>query len=943
MNDEALADLLCSAWETPAWPEVLVRFRERLTLPLLYILKQRADGWRLRNNRQMERTTQIAEALAHLLATPQAAALTALMRGSASHSCGEFQQARVAYERAATFAHAASDHVLLARVLISSIGTLQELGLFGEAATLAVEARLLCVTLGAERTLFLAVLEQNLSALAIHTHAYQEALAAAQCSRELFLQIPAPERAAHVVQNLALALEGLGRFSEAEAHLLAARADLDAADYADELSRLDMNLGLLAGRRGRYPEALRLLEQAEQGFQQNQNGSELAFLRLMRAQLYHALNLHHDAFHWATQAEHGLRRARMRAQAASALQIQAAALRHLYGAAAAAPIDQALRRAARLLQHGGPNSGGRRLELLLECLAWDVAQGRLRAAAQRLRFLNNQPVLDEAPALQARLALLRLRYALQTRHDPASVRPHLVALVARAQALALHEVAIEATVELAHLALRGAERQAAHQHLLAALQQIEYVRQQIMLDEPAIAFAERYLPVYDEALALAHDDANTLLLLALATLRAGARHPSPRLPTSGATHAQWQALRERWHRLAHPLDAALPADGSQNERLHLEAELADAWRRMQAAHLLPSATSNTARQIAELHADPAAAQRWVNEAQGQLAPDTWLLHYYALHGMVHCICVQRDTIRPMRDLAPQAQVERALQAWRMLRDLHATGQLGAAHPQERLLLQRLYAWLIAPLRHHERVEQRLVFSLPATWHDLPLAALYAGPRYLVEDAIPVVQTSPLRPPGGPDAHYHTQALVLGYSNEGMLPGALREAELVAQTWRAVCPTTLLLEQSATGSQLMQQVATCRVLHLATHALFRADNPLFSWFQLADGRMTVADLYQLQLRAAPLVILSACETGRGAARGGGVLGMGRGLLAAGASAVIGGLWRVDDQYTQALMHTLTQTLAKGNSDAASALAHAQREALAQGLPPAAWAGWMVFGG
>lgn len=51
-----------------------------------------------------------------------------------------------------------------------------------------------------------------------------------------------------------------------------------------------------------------------------------------------------------------------------------------------------------------------------------------------------------------------------------------------------------------------------------------------------------------------------------------------------------------------------------------------------------------------------------------------------------------------------------------------------------------------------------------------------------------------------------------------------------------------------------------------HALFRADNPLFSALQLADGPLTVYDLERL--RAAPRdMILSACDDGVSAVRPG----------------------------------------------------------------------------
>lgn len=48
-------------------------------------------------------------------------------------------------------------------------------------------------------------------------------------------------------------------------------------------------------------------------------------------------------------------------------------------------------------------------------------------------------------------------------------------------------------------------------------------------------------------------------------------------------------------------------------------------------------------------------------------------------------------------------------------------------------------------------------------------------------------------------------------------------------------------------------------HLACHGTFRADNPLFSHLQLADGPLTVADLSALR-QAPGLLMLSSCDAG-----------------------------------------------------------------------------------
>src|SRR5215470_8738874 len=76
----------------------------------------------------------------------------------------------------------------------------------------------------------------------------------------------------------------------------------------------------------------------------------------------------------------------------------------------------------------------------------------------------------------------------------------------------------------------------------------------------------------------------------------------------------------------------------------------------------------------------------------------------------------------------------------------------------------------------------------------------------------------------------------------------------------------------------------RCLHFATHGNLSQDAPLASSILLAKGEeLTVYELMGLRLDA-DLVVLSACEMGRGETTGGDdVVGLLRGLLAAGARA------------------------------------------------------------
>jgi CHAT domain-containing protein len=79
----------------------------------------------------------------------------------------------------------------------------------------------------------------------------------------------------------------------------------------------------------------------------------------------------------------------------------------------------------------------------------------------------------------------------------------------------------------------------------------------------------------------------------------------------------------------------------------------------------------------------------------------------------------------------------------------------------------------------------------------------------------------------------------------------------------------------------------------------------------DGVLQAWEIYsQLKLRA-ELVVLSACETGRGQrVRGEGIIGMTRALQYAGARSIVATQWKVDDRSAAMLMVAFHRNLRQG---------------------------------
>ena len=181
-----------------------------------------------------------------------------------------------------------------------------------------------------------------------------------------------------------------------------------------------------------------------------------------------------------------------------------------------------------------------------------------------------------------------------------------------------------------------------------------------------------------------------------------------------------------------------------------------------------------------------------------------------------------------------------------------------------------------------------------------------------------------------------------------LAGAEREAAEIAD----FLDTSALIGDQATEATVKQQMASADLIHLATHGLLEYGDPRETGSRdtpgaiaLApgsgeDGLLTSGEILQLDLQA-NLVVLSACDTGRGRLTGDGVIGLSRSFVAAGVPSIVVSLWQVPDAPTAELMTAFYRQLTQGQSKA-QALRQAMLATMQTHPDPKNWAAFTLIG-
>jgi filamentous hemagglutinin family protein len=264
---------------------------------------------------------------------------------------------------------------------------------------------------------------------------------------------------------------------------------------------------------------------------------------------------------------------------------------------------------------------------------------------------------------------------------------------------------------------------------------------------------------------------------------------------------------------------------------------------------------------------------------------------------------------PIHKTIPQANAQALQQTLNQFRQTVTDVHKGKAYLSP---AQQLYDWIIAPLESELEALgiDTLIFCMDSGLRTIPMAALHDGNQFLVEKysigSIPSISLTNHR-----YASIKTvQVLGMGaskFTDLAPLPAVPKELQMITQQlWSGKS----FLNEEFTLNNLKQQRQQFGIIHLATHADFRPNEPSHSYIQLWDGKLRLNQLRQIGWNQPPqveLLVLSACRTAIGDVNA--ELGFAGLAVKAGVKSALASLWYVDDGSTLALMSEFYRQLSQ----------------------------------
>lgn len=234
---------------------------------------------------------------------------------------------------------------------------------------------------------------------------------------------------------------------------------------------------------------------------------------------------------------------------------------------------------------------------------------------------------------------------------------------------------------------------------------------------------------------------------------------------------------------------------------------------------------------------------------------------------------------------------------------------------------RLYAQLVKPIEGLLSGVERLIVLRDGALHYFPFEVLQSSPtsRYLTQQYAISYGASATLLCQSTDASRLSSTELLGMApfagtlGQGLIRDSLLRSLPASASEVTQIGGDVYVADQATKRQFLEKYRSHGVIHLATHAQVNDAEPMASFIAFypdsTEYRLYSSELYDLSLEHTVLVVLSACETGRGKFhRGEGMLSLGRAFQYAGCPSVISTLWNAHDQssaYLAARLHEYLQ--------------------------------------
>ena len=263
---------------------------------------------------------------------------------------------------------------------------------------------------------------------------------------------------------------------------------------------------------------------------------------------------------------------------------------------------------------------------------------------------------------------------------------------------------------------------------------------------------------------------------------------------------------------------------------------------------------------------------------------------------------------------------------------------GPVHVADPVSGARLYQTLLSPARSFLHRGGRYVIVPDGPLYSLNFETLPAGSHYWIQDAtVAIAPSLELLISPRPKPLAGKSLLLIGDANEWSdefqkLIFARREMNGIARSFQSATEVMLAGADATPAAYEKVNPGRFAYIHFAAHASANRNEPLESSIILSrangDGKLSVKDVLACPIHA-DLVTVSACHSaGARTYSGEGLVGLSWAFLQAGARAVIGGLWDVNDYSSPQLMQNLYAALAQGEAPA-TALRQAKLKLLEPG--------------